>query len=198
MSRGDPAGRVSVRLATQDDGAAVAAIYGPIVRDTSISFETEIPNGAVMAERILSTLAAHPYLVAERAGQVVGYAYASKHRERAAYRWSVDVTVYVAPQAHRTGVGRALYGPLLSILRAQGFHSAFAGIALPNAGSVGLHEAMGFVPVGIYRNVGFKHGKWHSVGWWGLELVKRVEAPAEPLPLSAIDPLQHLLAQYSR
>ncbi|MDC9823976.1 GNAT family N-acetyltransferase [Devosia sp. ZB163] len=184
---------MAVRAAQPDDGESIAAIYAPIVRDTSVSFETEPPSGAVMAERIRSTISSHPYLVAERAGEVVGYAYASKHRERAAYRWSVDVTVYVALQARRTGVGRALYGPLLSILRTQGFHSAFAGIALPNAGSVGLHVAMGFVPVGIYRNVGFKHGRWHSVGWWGLELVEGVETPTEPLPLSSVDLAAHLL-----
>jgi phosphinothricin acetyltransferase len=183
---------LSVRLASPGDGDAIARIYRPVVRDTSISFETEPPTGEVMAERIKTTLASHPYLVADRGGEVVGYAYASRHRERAAYRWSVDVTVYVAPHAHRTGVGRALYGPLLSILRAQGFHSAFAGIALPNTGSVALHEAMGFTLVGIYRNVGFKHGKWHSVGWWGLELVDVVEEPRELLALSSLDLSMHL------
>lgn len=181
-----------IRVATPDDGAALAAIYGPVVRDTATSFETEPPTGEVMAARVASTVATHPYLVAEREGKVVGYAYASKHRERAAYRWSVDVTVYIAPEAHRAGIGRQLYARLLNVLRAQGFRSAFAGIALPNAGSVGLHEAMGFVPVGIYRNVGFKHGAWHSVGWWGLELANGVEAPGEPVAFSDIDVSRHL------
>ncbi|ODT30355.1 MAG: GNAT family N-acetyltransferase [Kaistia sp. SCN 65-12] len=181
-----------MRVATPDDGGALAEIYGPIVRDTSISFETDPPTGEIMAQRVESTTATHPYLAATRSGRLVGYAYASKHRERAAYRWSVDVTIYVAPDAHRSGVGRALYGPLLSILRAQGFRNAFAGIALPNAGSVGLHEALGFAPVGIYRNVGFKHGSWHSVGWWGLELADGLETPGEPVAFPDIDVSRHL------
>lgn len=185
------ASAVSIRVATPGDGEALAAIYAPVVRDTATSFETEPPTGEVMAARVASTVATHPYLVAEREGKVVGYAYASKHRERAAYRWSVDVTVYIAPEAHRAGVGRQLYTRLLDILRAQGFRSAFAGIALPNAGSVGLHEAMGFTPVGIYRNVGFKHGAWHSVGWWGLELTDDGEAPSEPVAFSELDLSRH-------
>lgn len=118
--------RTVVGVAAPKDGEAVAAIYGPVVRDTSISFETEPPTGSEMAGLIRSTLASSPFSL-QSVGAALGYAYASKHRERAGYRWSVDVTVYVAPQAHRTGVGRTLYGPLLSILRAQGFHSAFAG-----------------------------------------------------------------------
>jgi phosphinothricin acetyltransferase len=193
MRNKDGSAAVSVRLASPEDGNAVAAIYGPFVRDTAISFEVEPPSGGEMAERIRKTLPSYPYLIAERDGKVAGYAYAGTHRERAAYRWSVDVTIYVAPLAHRTGVGRSLYRPLLSILRAQGFRSAFAGICLPNAGSIGLHEAMGFSPVGIYPDVGFKHGKWHSVGWWGLEIRRSDETPTEPLPLLSIDIAPYLV-----
>jgi phosphinothricin acetyltransferase len=97
---------------------------------------------------------------------VAGFAYGGPHRTRAAYRWSVDVTVYVAEQARGHGVGRALYGALLPALAERGFHAAFAGIALPNPGSVALHEAVGFTPLGVYREVGFKLGRWHDVGWW--------------------------------
>ncbi|MCP5367733.1 MAG: N-acetyltransferase [Hyphomicrobiales bacterium] len=157
---------VTLRPVRAEDAAAIQAIYAPIVAETIISFEEEPPSVAEMAARIAATLPAYPYLVAERGGQVVGYAYASQHRARAAYRKSVDVTVYVAESARRAGVGQALYRALLDDLRRRGFHAAFAGIALPNPGSVGLHESVGFTPVGVFREVGFKFGQWRDVGWW--------------------------------
>lgn len=169
-----------IRVARADDAAAIAAIYAPIVRDTFISFETEPPDPAEMARRIAATLPRFPWLVAEQAGGVAGYAYAGPHRARAAYRWSVDVTVYVAADARRRGVARALYGSLFAILRRQGFRSAFAGIALPNPASQALHEAMGFAPVGIYRDVGYRQGAWRDVGWWRLGLSQEDGEPCEP------------------
>ena len=175
-----------IRIATGSDADAIAAIYGPIVRDTAISFETEAPTAATIAQRVADTLPNFPWLVAEQDGKIAGYAYASKHRERAAYRWSVDVTVYVHPAFHRMGVGRVLYEALLAILRSQGFHAAYGGITLPNAASVGLHEAVGFRPVGIYKNVGFKLGQWHDVGWWGIEFSDTAQTPDEPKPFSAV------------
>ena len=108
----------------------------------------------------------YPYLIATKDNAVIGYAYASQHRTRAAYRHSVDVSVYIAKSARRCGVGRQLYEQLFAELANQRFHAAFAGIALPNESSVALHEAMGFVPVGIYKGVGRKFGRWHDVGWW--------------------------------
>lgn len=155
-----------IRCATVADAADVQAIYGPVVAHTAISFEEEPPPVPEMGRRIAATLPDYPYLVAERDGRVAGYAYAGQHRTRSAYRWSVDVTVYVADGARRAGVGRALYTVLLADLAGRGFHAAFAGIALPNEGSVGLHESMGFTPLGIYREVGRKFGQWHDVGWW--------------------------------
>jgi phosphinothricin acetyltransferase len=122
----------------------------------------------------------------EGGGRIEGYACASPHRTRAAYRWSVDVSVYVARTSHRKGVGRALYEQLLALLRAQGFKSAFAGIALPNAASVGFHESMGFAPIGIYRDVGYKLGAWRDVGWWQLILSPGDAAPAAPSPFEAV------------
>jgi L-amino acid N-acyltransferase YncA len=122
----------------------------------------------------------------DASGQVNGYAYAGKHRERAAYRWSVDVTAYVRSDARGQGVGRRLYRALRHELVALGYFQAFAGIALPNAASVGLHESVGFTPVGVFRQVGFKRGAWHDVGWWqwSLRQVTRVVPnPAEPQPL---------------
>lgn len=155
-----------IRPATVEDAAAIQAIYAPIVAETVISFEEEPPTVDEMAARIVATLVGHPYLIATRDHQVVGYAYAGAHRSRSAYRFSADVTIYVSRNACRTGIGRALYAALLADLSRRGFHAAFAGIALPNAASVGLHEAMGFEALGIYREVGFKFGRWHDVGWW--------------------------------
>jgi L-amino acid N-acyltransferase YncA len=121
---------------------------------------------AEMARRIADYSASHAFLVAERDGQVVGYAYGGPHRARAAYRRSVEVSAYVAGDARRAGVGRALYATLLAILTQRGFHAAFAGIALPNPGSIALHQAVGFAPIGVFHQVGFKFGQWHDVGWW--------------------------------
>lgn len=158
---------MKIRAARPGDAEAVAAIYGPVVRHTTISFETEPPDAAEMRSRIEKTLTSLPWLVAEDdKGVVSGYAYASKHRERAAYQWSVDVTVYVREDRRGQGVGRALYGRLLPLLADLGYCQAFAGIALPNRESIGLHEAMGFQPIGVYRNVGYKQGAWRDVGWW--------------------------------
>lgn len=121
-----------------------------------------------------------PWLVADDPdGGVIGYAYAAKHRERAAYRWSVDCSVYITAKAQRRGVGRLLYGELLPVLRGLGYFRVFAGIALPNPPSVGLHESVGFKPVGVYRRVGYKYGAWHDVGWWQLSL-RDVDASAGP------------------
>jgi phosphinothricin acetyltransferase len=139
-----------IRPASEGDADAIAEIYAPYVRDTAISFETEPPPAAIMAQRIVRTLHTHPWLVADHGGQIVGYAYAGKHRERAAYRWTVDTTVYVGTAVHRKGIGRALYRVLLNILQRQGFRSAFAEIVLPNPGSVRLHESAGFKPIGIH------------------------------------------------
>jgi phosphinothricin acetyltransferase len=175
---------LKIRVAMPADAEAVAGIYDPIVRDTAISFETVPPTPEAMAGRISRTLTTHPWLVAERDGQVVGFAYAGLHRERAAYRWSVDATVYVGAEARGAGIGRALYKPLFQILRAQNFRSVYAGIVLPNAASVGLHEAMGFTPLGVYKNVGFKQGAWRDIGWWQLDLSGSADAPQEPAPFA--------------
>lgn len=173
---------MNIRTATPDDAAAVAAIYAPVVEHTTISFEAEPPDAAEMRARIEKTLVSLPWLVAEdAAGRVCGYVYvyASKHRERAAYQWSVDTTVYVREDMRGQGVGRALYGRLLPLLAELGYCQAFAGVALPNAGSVGLHEAIGFQPIGVYRNVGYKHGAWRDVGWWQKAL-RPLETPVTP------------------
>jgi phosphinothricin acetyltransferase len=183
-----PAG-LRVRVATGDDAAAIAAIYAPVVRDTPISFELEPPDVATMRQRVLDTLKVRPWLVCERGGEVIGYAYAASHRERAAYQWCVETSVYIAASARRQGVGRTLYAELLPILARQGYVHAYAGITLPNPASVGLHEALGFEPVGVYRAIGFKLGAWHDVGWWDLPLgSSRPGKPAAPVPYPLVAP----------
>ena len=164
------------------DAAACAAIYAPHVEDNPVSFEERAPDAAEMAARIERIQKTHPWLVAERGGEVVGYAYACPHRQRTAYRWSVDVSVYVAAGHVGEGIGRALYAALFERLRAQRFRMAYAGITLPNPASVALHESLGFAQVGTMREVGWKLGAWRDVGWFQLELSPAgSEPPPEPL-----------------
>lgn len=171
---------MKIRIATADDAAAVQGIYAPVVAETAISFETEPPSVEEMRHRILATLRQYPWLVAlDDAGQVAGYVYASRHAERAAYRWSVSVTAYVRADQRGRGVGKALYTALLQQLKDLGYCQAFAGITQPNAASVALHEAVGFTHVGVYANAGYKLGRWHDVGYWQCAL-QRPDVPAEP------------------
>ena len=173
---------LTVRAANEGDATAVAATYAPYVWGTPVSFEVEAPTDVMMAQRIGTTLTTHPWLVAELNGAVVGFACAGKHSPRAAYRWTVDVTVYVSMREQRSGVGRSLYRVLLETLRRQGFRSAFAEIVLPNPGSIRLHEAMGFQHIGIHKDIGSKLAKWRDIGYWRLGLADGIEAPQEPIP----------------
>jgi phosphinothricin acetyltransferase len=176
----------SIRLASEADSAPIAAIYAPFCEATPVSFEETAPTAAEMAGRIRKVLQQYPWLVLDDGGGVAGYAYASKHRERPAYRWSVDVSVYVDPAYRRRGVGRALYSALFALLRFQGYFKAYAGVTLPNAGSVGLHTAVGFAQVGVYRGVGFKYGSWHDVAWYQLSLQPERPAPEKPRHVAAV------------
>ena len=175
-----------IRIATEADAREIAAIYAPVVATTAISFELDPPPESEMAARVRGTLERFPWLVCERDGEVVGYAYATKHRERWAYQWCAETSAYIRADGRRGGVGRALYAALLRILAAQGLRNVYAGITLPNPASVGLHEAVGFSPVGVYRNIGYKLGAWHDVGWWQLALKERSREPEEPVPLPAM------------
>jgi phosphinothricin acetyltransferase len=152
------------------DGGACASIYAPYVLDTAISFEQEPPSAEEIERRIGAIGARFPWLIAEEDGVVIGYAYASAHHERAAYRWAADVAVYIDREHRRRGAGRALYETLLSLLERQGLFVACAGITLPNPASVALHETCGFEPIGVYPRIGWKLGSWHDVGWWQREL----------------------------
>jgi L-amino acid N-acyltransferase YncA len=169
---------VTVREACAADAAACAAIYAPFVTETAVSFEETPPSEAEMAARIAG---AALWLVLEDGGRVVGYAYAGRFMERAAYRWACEVSVYLERGRERRGGGRALYEALLAALREQGYLMAVAGMTLPNPASEGFHRALGFEPVGVYRRIGWKHGAWHDVAWMQKPLAPGGEPPAEPV-----------------
>ncbi|MGP0028135.1 MAG: arsinothricin resistance N-acetyltransferase ArsN1 family B [Streptosporangiaceae bacterium] len=175
------AGQIVVRDATPADAGDIAAIYAPVVGKTAISFEEAPPGPGEIARRMRATPRL-PWLIADDAGRVAGYAYASAHRARPAYRWSADCSVYLDPRYRSRGLGRLLYEHLITEVASLGYISLFAGIALPNEASVGLHEAMGFRPVGVFRDVGYKLGAWRDVGWWQRPLCEAPPSPDEPLP----------------
>jgi len=159
-----------IRTATEADASALLAIYRPFVDSSAVSFETVAPTVEEFAARIAKAVAGWQWLVAVRDGQCIGYAYGSSHRERQAYRWSVEVSAYVHPSYYRQGIGRALYLRLFDDLAHKGYCNAYAGITLPNAGSVALHRSVGFEPLGVFKDVGRKFGKWHDVGWYQRKL----------------------------
>ncbi|GAO39503.1 putative acetyltransferase [Sphingomonas changbaiensis NBRC 104936] len=171
---------IRIRVGRAGDAEAIAAIYAPHVTRGIASFEEQAPSADEMRARIAKLAGRFPWLVAEEDGTVLGYAYADRFRDRTAYRWAVETTVYIADGAQRRGVGRLLYARLLDILRAQGFTQAIAAISLPNDASVKLHELAGFRRAGVYRQVGWKLGRWVDVGLWQAELQEPGHPPAEP------------------
>ncbi|MEX2283034.1 MAG: arsinothricin resistance N-acetyltransferase ArsN1 family B [Gemmatimonadota bacterium] len=175
-----------IRMAVADDARDVREIYAPFVTDSAVSFEQTPPTESEMAQRIRATLERTPWLVYEENSRVLGYAYAGKHRDRAAYQWSVEVSAYLRTEAHGKGIARALYDRLFRILVVQGFYSAFAGITLPNDASVAFHRAAGFQWIGTFHSIGYKFGQWHDTGWLERSL-RSYDPPAEPpIPLSHI------------
>lgn len=171
-----------LRAATPGDCAAIAEIYAPFVTGSAVSFETEPPGEAAMRVRIEASGELYPWIVGESEdGRLLGYAYAARFRDRPAYRFTVETSVYLRSDAVGRGLGRRLYEPLLATLEAQGFTQAIAAITLPNAASVRLHEKLGFAPAGVYRQVGWKLGGWHDVGLWQRALAKAGDPPEEPM-----------------
>ncbi len=166
-----------IRDATTADSGVLLAIYRPFVTDTAVSFELVPPSVEEFSQRILAAQSKWAWLVAEQAGQVAGYAYASSFRERAAYQWSIEMSAYLAPSFRGRGVGRALYERLITIMVTKGYCTAYAGITLPNEASVRFHRALGFTAVGVFRRAGRKFGAWHDVSWWQRPL--RDEPPEE-------------------
>lgn len=183
-----------MRRVGASDARPILEIYAPYVSDSATSFELVPPDLVEMERRIEAGRDQYPWLVFEQDRQVIGYAYGSAHRTRAAYRWSVEVSVYVHPRAQRSGVGRALYAGLFDLLRRQGYVNAYAGITLPNPASVSLHESFGFVPVGVFERIGFKFGRWHDVVWLHLRLSEDPRPLLDPRPVTAVLQEPHVTA----
>lgn len=176
-----------IRLAQTSDAREMLNIYAPFVANTSITFETEIPNLASFEQRISHYLDFCPWVVCEINGTIAGYAYAARHRERTAYQWSVECSVYIHDSYMRHRAATALYDALFAILQRQGFRNIYAVINLPNDRSVALHERMGFTYFATYEQVGYKLGQWKNVGWWRLILNEFGADPEAPVPFSTLN-----------
>ena len=157
---------MDIRVATEDDAEAILEIYAPIVRDTAISFEDEVPTVEEMRARIREKLQRYPWFVAEEDGELLGYGYAGPLRDRAAYRWSAEVSMYIRPDVQHKGVGTAIGMRITEALLRMGVVTLFGGTTLPNAASEGIYLKSGFESAGVWRKAGFKHGRWHDVGWY--------------------------------
>jgi len=172
------------RLATVDDAPQIQAIYAPIVTETATSFELTVPTIEDIAGRIKKYTAQYAWLVCMDHHTVTGYAYGSLHRTRTAYQWSTEVSVYVHHAYRKRNIGRALYLTLFDVLALQGYYNAFAGVVVPNHASEALHTAVGFAPIGVYRNIGYKLGKWHDVKWFQRVLRPQDKSPVPPKPIA--------------
>lgn len=170
-----------IRLATPEDASGILDIYAPYILNTSFTFETEVPSLEEFGERIKTYLNYWPWLVCEMEGNIAGYAYATRYRDRTAYQWSVESSIYIHDDFQKKGIGKALYTFLFEILKKQGFNNVYAVINLPNEKSVSFHENCGFTYFATYEKVGYKSGKWKNVGWWRLILNDFGDNPAVPL-----------------
>jgi phosphinothricin acetyltransferase len=184
----------TIRRARAEDAAACADIYEPYVVDSGVSFEQTPPGAAAMTDRIAETLETYPWLVAVDGETVLGFGYASDHRSRGAYQWSVELSIYVGEDSRRSGVATGLYESLFAVLRRQGFVNAYAGVTLPNPASVAFHREMGFEPVGTYENVGYTADEWQDVQWWHRGLREPESGPDDPVPLAEFEDTARLEA----
>jgi len=175
-----------IRSAEVRDAEAIRDIYAPFVLESATSFEIEVPDVPSVEQRIRSVQERYPWLVFESGEAVLGYAYATRHRERLAYQWCVEVSVYVHASMRRCGVGRALYVSLFEILKRQGYVNAYAGITLPNLSSIFMHESLGFEPIGVFKKIGYKLGQWHDVAWLQFRLLDDATPILQPIPAKAI------------
>jgi phosphinothricin acetyltransferase len=175
-----------IRIAVETDAAACHAIYAPVVQTSAITFETELPGDEAMRGRIVARMANHPWLVWEEGGEVLAYAYAGRFRERAAYDWIAETSIYVHEKARRRGIARRLYGALLGAMRLQGINQAVGVITLPGDTSVAMHEAMGFAPAGVWPRAGYKLGQWWDVGVWSLFLSEPANPPVAVVPFAEL------------
>lgn len=178
---------MGIRVATPGDSKAIAEIYAPFCQPSSgVSFEVLPPTAEEMQKRIMITLKTYPWLVYEHDNTVIGYAYADSHKQRAAYDWDVDVSVYIHEKARGKGIGKRLYQHLFDGLRTLGYFNAYAGVGLPNEASVALHKSLGFSLVGVYNSVGYKGGAWRDVAWFALRLQPYIINPPPPIKFSAL------------
>ncbi|WP_109125525.1 GNAT family N-acetyltransferase [Dyella sp. C11] len=175
-----------IRIALADDATAFHDIYTPSVLHGVETFETELPGVDAMRERVVTRLRQYPWIVWEEDGRVLAYAYASRFRERAAYDWIAETSIYVHPDARRRGIARRLYGAQLDAMRLQGINQAVGVITLPGQSSVTMHESMGFTPAGVWRSSGYKLGQWWDVGVWQLQLQAPENPPRPVVPFAAL------------
>ena len=176
-----------LRLASEKDAKGILAIYAYYIESTSFTFETEVPSVEEFAERIRTYLINWPWLVCEIDGRIAGYAYATKYRERTAYQWCTESSIYIHDDFQKADIGKALYTALFEILKRQGFTNVYAVINLPNEKSVAFHENTGFSYFATYEKVGYKLGQWKNVGWWKLSLNDYGDEPAAPIKFSEMD-----------
>ena len=177
---------MNIRRVEEKDAREILDIYSPFISHSAVSFETTVPGLQEFTERIISYTRKYPWIVAEKEGKILGYAYAGKHREREAYQWSVESSVYVHPGFYGQGIGHQLYSTLFTLLKQMGFVNVYAGVTLPNEKSIRLHRKMGFQDIGIYRKIGYKQGSWHDVLWMALTIHEQGANPAPPLGMENI------------
>ncbi|MFZ5645119.1 MAG: GNAT family N-acetyltransferase [Bacillota bacterium] len=176
----------NLRLVKIEDCIAILGIYAPFIKNTSVTFECEVPTASDFSNRIRNIAAIYPWLIYETEGGIVGYAYASKYSERAAYRWSVNLSVYIKDDYQGKGIGQALYRALFELLQATGYCNAYACITLPNVRSERFHESLGFKSAGVFHNAGYKLGKWHDVIWYEQAIGELSNPPTEPLKITDV------------
>lgn len=176
----------NIRLITTADAEAARNIYAPYVLNTAVSFEYQVPTVEEFRYKIEKITAQYPWLVCEVDGEIAGYAYGSTHRDRTGYQWSPEVTVYLSEKYHRRGIARVLYSALFEMLKMQGYFNAFAGVLVTNEKSVEFHRAMGFEDIGLFKNIGYKLGEWHTNLWMQYEIQKSIPNPPVPIAIGEI------------
>lgn len=180
------AGKCEFRLAEPDDGPSVLDVYAPFITDTFVTFECEVPSVSEFRHRMTEIQKKYPWIVWETDGNIAGYAYASSFNARAAYDWSVDYSIYIRAPYQGRGIGKILYFILSGLLQLQGFCNAYAAITMPNEKSERLHQGIGFKPVGVFHDVGYKLGSWHDVKWFELQLQEYPRSPRKPLTIDEL------------
>ena len=173
--------QLHIRLTSTDDADGIRAVYAPFV-DTPVTFEEEAPSCEAYRERIAEICEKYPCLVAEEGGRIVGFAYAHELRERIAFQWNAELSVYLAPAAQGQGVGSRLYAALIELLRLTGIKAVYGVVTSPNAASERLHHAFGFALMGVQPHAGFTCGAWHDVSWYVREIAPFEDEPAPPVP----------------